>query len=161
MFAFIVLAELWMKISFDKSDFSPSTVNVVEHFTSAMHLFWKAVFLVVFFFKLWALGGKPLDGSPEVWRSALREATIEIKACSPPTGPCPLQPEIHLHVVTGFWDDSASLTSKSLYTRLWHGEPVIVAMFPLHVWRIWSQLYKNLLEGSVYLEHFHWPASSE
>lgn len=94
------------------------------------------------FFKLWALGGKPLDGSPEVWRSALREATIEIKACSSPTGPCPLQPKIHLHVVTGFWDSSASLTSKSLYTRLWHGELVIVAMFPLHVWRIWSQLYK-------------------
>lgn len=65
-----------------------------------------------------ALGGKDLDGSPEVWRSALQEATVEIKACRSPTGPCALLHELHLHTVTVCWDSGSLVTSKTLSTRL-------------------------------------------
>lgn len=65
-----------------------------------------------------ALGGKDLDGSPEVWRSTLQEATVEIKACRSPTGPCALLHKLHLHTVIVYWDSGSLLTSKTLSPSL-------------------------------------------
>lgn len=110
----------------------PSVLRVFVHFITAVHLFWEASPLLS---APAALGGKALDGSPEVWRSALQEATVGIKACPSPTGPCAGQPELHLHIVIVFPSTEARRrhcshqrlsTRSDMTVKPWESENIIM-----------------------------------
>lgn len=59
-----------------------SVVNLLPQ--SSAHLFWKPLRCSDAGSSGYLAGKETLDGSPEVWRSALQEASVEIKACRPP-----------------------------------------------------------------------------